>query len=92
MILSDAHITAFFEEMLQMVIPRATILQLQQKGIDNVDDLIDFDKDTLNQVDNYFRHTGGQVPYPNPGVIEGATILTPQFFWRKVTDAVTCSM
>jgi hypothetical protein len=31
-------------------IPHATVVQLQQRGIDNVHNLVDFDKDTVEQI------------------------------------------
>ena len=33
-----------------MGIPNATVIQIRQEGVDNVDDLVDFDKDTIEQI------------------------------------------
>lgn len=41
---------AFFEEDAQMAIPNATRVKLQEEGIATVDDLEEFDKDTLAQI------------------------------------------
>ena len=45
-----AQTTAFFENADQMGIPNETVVQIQQKGIDNVDNLVDFNKDTIEQI------------------------------------------
>jgi hypothetical protein len=45
--LTVAQTTAFFELEAQMGIPHAAVMQLQQEGITIIEDLIDFDKDTL---------------------------------------------
>jgi predicted RecB family nuclease len=48
--LTAAQTTASFEQDGQMGIPHATAIQLQQEGITIVDNLIDFNKDTIEQV------------------------------------------
>jgi hypothetical protein len=48
--LTAAQTTNFFEQDEQMVIPHDTVIQLQQEGITIVDDLINFDKDTIEQI------------------------------------------
>ena len=50
MVLTAAQTTAFFENNDQMGIPHATVIQLQQEGIDTIDDSADFDKDSLVQL------------------------------------------
>ena len=77
--LTAAQTTAFFEAAAQMGIPHETVLQLQHEGISSVDDLADFDKDSLQQVADNLRRPGGRVPDPNPGAAPGATIPTPPF-------------
>jgi hypothetical protein len=62
-----------------MSIPNATVIQLQNEGIESVDDLIDFDKDTLQQVADNLRRPGGRIPHPTLGAAPGATIPTPPF-------------
>ena len=42
--------TAFFEDAAQMGITNAMVVQLQEEGIDKVDILVDFDKDTMEQI------------------------------------------
>jgi hypothetical protein len=79
MVLTNAQTTAFFEQDAQMGIPNETVIQLQAEGISTVDDLIDFDKDTLQQVADNLRRPGGRVPDPTPGAAAGATIPTPPF-------------
>jgi hypothetical protein len=77
--LTAAQQTAFFEEAAQMGIPNATVVQLQQEGIDNVDDLVDFDKDTIEQIAANLRRPAGRIADPNPNAAAGATIATPPF-------------
>ena len=50
MVLTVTQTTAFFENPGQMAIPHATRVQLAVEGITTVDDLLDFDKDLLDQV------------------------------------------
>jgi hypothetical protein len=48
-------------------IPHATVVQLQQQGIDNVHNLVDFDKDTVEQIAANLRRPAGRTPFdPNP--------------------------
>jgi hypothetical protein len=79
MVLTNAQTTSFFEQNAQMGIPNETVIQLQAEGISTVDDLIDFDKDTLHQVADNLRRPGGRVPDPTPGAAVGATIPIPPF-------------
>ena len=51
MVLTAVQTTAFFENNDQMGIPHAMVIQLQQEGIDTIDDLVDFDEDSLSQLD-----------------------------------------
>jgi hypothetical protein len=50
MVLTAAQTTQFFEGDAQMAIPNGTVLELVNEGINTVDDLAEFDKDTLGQV------------------------------------------
>ena len=79
MVLTAAQTTIFFENEAQMGIPHATVIQLQQEGIATVDDLTDFDKDTIEQIAANLRRPPGRVPDPTPGAVVGATIPTPSF-------------
>jgi hypothetical protein len=61
MVLTVAQTTAFFEQATQMAIPNATIMQLVAEGINTVDDLAEFDKDTIVQIaSNLRRPPAGQ--------------------------------
>ena len=77
--MTAAQTTAFFENADQMGIPNATVVQIQQEGIDNVDDLVDFDKDTIEQIAANLRRPAGRIPDPNPTAAVGATVPTPPF-------------
>ena len=47
MVLTAAQTTAFFETPDQMGIPQATMVKMQQEGIQSVADLADFEKQSL---------------------------------------------
>jgi hypothetical protein len=88
--LTAAQTTAFFEDAAQMGIPNATVVQLQEEGIDTVDDLVDFDKSTIEQIAANLRRPAGRIPDPNPGAAAGATIQTPPFrFGAKSQQRLT---
>ena len=55
MLLTVTQTTAFFENPGQMAIPNATRVQIAVEGIAMVADLIDFDKDSLDQVARIFN-------------------------------------
>ena len=78
-----------------MGIPHNTVIQLQDEGILSVNDLTDFNKDSLSQLADNLRKPGGQVPDPNPNAASGATIPTPVFTFRAKSQkriAVACSL
>jgi hypothetical protein len=77
--LTAAQQTAFFEDAAQMGIPNATAVQLQEEGINNVDDLVDFDRDTIEQIAANLRRPAGRIADPNPAAAAGATVPTPPF-------------
>jgi hypothetical protein len=77
--LTAAQRTAFFKDAAQMGTPHATVVQLQMEGINNADDLADFDKDTVEQIAANLRRPVGRMPDPNPAAAAGATIPTPPF-------------
>ena len=60
MVLTAAQTTAFFESPDQMGIPHATMVQLQQEGIQSVADLADFEKESLQQLADNLRKPGGK--------------------------------
>ena len=65
--LTAAQRNAFFEEAAQMGIPNVTVVQLQAEGIASVEDLGDFDKETIEQIAANLRCPTGRVADPNPG-------------------------
>ena len=77
--LTAAQMTLFFEEDAQMSIPNRTVVQLQTEGLDGVEDLAEFDKETIKGMASNLRCPAGRVPDPNPGAAAGATIPTPPF-------------
>ena len=79
MVITAAQTTAFFKNPDQMGIPHATVIQLQVEGITVIQDLADFNKDTLQQLADNLRKPAGCIPDPNPAAAVGATIPTPSF-------------
>jgi predicted RecB family nuclease len=84
--LTAAQTTAFFEQDAQMGIPHATVIQLQKEGITIVDDLINFDKDTIEQIAANLRHPAERVLDPNLNAAPGATILMPPFVFGSISQ------
>ena len=74
-----AQITAFFTDANQMAIQQATLAELANKGISTPDDLANFDKDTIKEVAQNLRNSGGRIPNPDANAPAGAIILQPPF-------------
>ena len=78
-----------------MGIPHTTVLQSQLEGISAVDDLADFNKDSLKQLADNLHHPGGCIPDPNPMAVAGATIPMPAFVFGAKSQArlsVACDL
>ena len=73
-----AQTKAFFENPDQMGIPHVTVVQLQQ-GITTIQDLADFDKDTLQQLADNLTKPAGRILDPNPAAAASTMIPTPSF-------------
>ena len=67
MVLTAAQMTLFFENVVQMGVQHATVVQLALEGIQTVDDLADFDKEALQQLADNLRRPGDRVPTPTQG-------------------------
>ena len=65
MSITGAQRKIFFKANYQMAIPRPTLVQLRNEGITMIDDLGEFDKDTLQQIADNLQRPGGRVPDPN---------------------------
>ena len=62
MALTNAQTQAFFENANQMGVPNATRAHLETEGVTAVDDLLEFDKETIEQIAaNCRRPPGGAV-------------------------------
>jgi hypothetical protein len=81
MVLTAVQTSAFFQEEAQMGIPNLTVAQIQADGITNVQDLANFDKESLQQLADNLRRPGGRVLDPNPNAAPGTTIPTPAFLF-----------
>ena len=79
MVLTASQMTLFFENADQMGVQHATVIQLALEGIQMVDDLIDFDKEALQQLADNLRRPGGRVPNPDPAAAAGSTTPMPAF-------------
>ena len=79
MVITAAQTMAFFENPDQMGIPHMTVIQLQVEGITVIQDLADFDKDTLQQLADNLKKLAGHILDPNPVAAAGAMIPTPSF-------------
>ena len=55
------------------------VVQMAIEGITTASDLVEFDKDSLDQLANNLRQPGGRVPDPNPNTAPQATIPAPAF-------------
>ena len=64
-----------------MGIPDKTVVQLGNSGIMKVDNLVEFDKYTIQQVAYSLQCLGGRILDPTPNVAPGAKILTPPFIF-----------
>jgi hypothetical protein len=91
MVFTNAQTTAFFEDANQMAIPALTRLQLQTEGIVTIDDLEEFQEDTLKQIVDNLRRPSGRVP-ADPNAPDGPTIPTPPFvFGAKSLNRLTAA-
>jgi hypothetical protein len=72
MVLMNNQTQSFFKDVDQMNIPNTNMVRLQAEGILTVDDLVDFDKDTIQQVADNLRHPGGRIQDPTQGAAASA--------------------
>ena len=83
MVLTNNQTMSFFQNDSQMGIPDETVVQLVNEEITTVDDLVDFDKYTIQQFAESLRRPGVRIPYPTINSAPGAKILTPPFFFGE---------
>ena len=69
-----------------MAMDAAAVAQLAVEGIINIQDLADFDEDSLKQVAENLRRPSGRIPDPNVGAVAGAMIPTPPFVFGAKTQ------
>ena len=66
-----------------MAIPGATVVHLVNEGINTVSALVDFDKDSLQQIASNLCRPGGRIPDPDPGDKVDTTIPTSPFVFES---------
>ena len=66
MVFTAAQTTSFFEDADQMALVHDTHLALANEGINTVDDLGEFNKESIKMVADSLRNPGGRIPDPNP--------------------------
>lgn len=76
MVITNAQNTTFFEDQDQMAIPHNTVVYLANKGINLIQDLIDFNEDMLKEVAQNCRRQSAGVML----LILGAKLI----HWLKV--------
>ena len=60
-----------------MALPTNTRLGISQEGLEDLDDLFEFDEKSLKQITKNLCRPGGRVPDPYTNAAVGATIPTP---------------
>jgi hypothetical protein len=83
MVVTVAQNNAFFTDGDQMSLNQLTFNRLVHEGIQVINDLVDFDEDSLKQVAENLRRPAGRMPDPTigqaGGAAAGATIPIPPF-------------
>ena len=79
MVLTAGQSLAFFTGAGSMAIPVATYQQLANEGIVTPDDLLDFDKDSIEQIAKNLRSPSDRIPNPDPAAPPGSTIPRPPY-------------
>ena len=79
MILTTGQTTLFFEDAEQMAMPHEAVLQLTHEGLDTVDDLVEFDKVSIQHIASSLRRLGGRIPDTTPRTVYRSTIPIPPF-------------
>ena len=75
---TNAQRTTFFTNAAHMGLSDETRAALVVKGIDEPDDLVDFDSSTFSTAADNLCRPSGRVPHPDPAqAATGATIQTP---------------
>ena len=87
MVFTAAESVAFYMDDDQMAMHADTMTQLSVEGIDEVEDLADFEEESLKQVAENLRRPAGRIPDPNPPATNpNATIPTPPFQFGAKTQ------
>ena len=67
-----------------MGIPDETVVQSGNEGVATIEDLVDFEKDTIQQVADSLMRPGRRILEPTPNTAPGATIPTPPFVFGEI--------
>lgn len=79
MVFTAAQTTYFFEDADSMALPHDSYVAAQNEGITAVDDLKEFDAESLKMVAESLRNPGGRIPNPDPQAAAGSTIPRPPY-------------
>ena len=74
---TDAQTLAFFTDAAQMGIPAGTREKLREEGIDTLEDLKEFDRESIKRIAESLRCPGGRIADPDGD--EPAMVPTPPF-------------
>ena len=78
--MTPAEVLAFSTNADSMAIPAATYAKLKQEGITLPSDLIDFNKDSIDQIAKNLRNPGDRIEHPNAELAkQGQTIPRPPY-------------
>ena len=78
--MTPAEVLAFSTNADSMAIPAATYAKLKQEGITLPSDLIDFNKDSIDQIAKNLRNPGDRIAHPNADLAKaGQTLPRPPY-------------
>ena len=97
MVLTANQTTTFLEDAGHMGIPHRTVVQMQQEGIITVDDIAEFEKETIETLSSNLRRPSGRVQDPNAAAPERSLhrhlslepSLRQDWLWQRSSFATT---
>ena len=77
MVFTAAQTTAFFTKATQMVLSAETWVTISEEGLEDLADLVEFDVNSLKQITDNLRRSGGRINDPGPNTAPSSRIPTP---------------